>query len=133
MNSDLELEPQNERVKQIIESSAFDEFDFWIRQYAEGNFRADDDEQIKRGETLAVERRELFKELIRLDPHSALEKAISVETYKQLPSTVAEKSEKRISAYGDFLVYIFDDIDHTTGKITDSRYRTRSCFRWCQI
>lgn len=121
LNSDLDLEPQNERVKQIIESPAFREFNVWVRQYAEENFRADDDEQIKRGETLAAERRELFKELIRLDPQAALERAIPVKIYKRLPSTVIENSEKRISAYGDFLVYVFDEIDHTTGQMTGSR------------
>ena len=118
-NSDSNLEPQIQRVKQIIESSAFPEFDVWVGQYEDAKFRAND-EQIKRGETLAAKRRELFKELIQLDPQAALKRAISVETYKRLPATVAANSEKRISAYGDFLVYVFDEIDHTTGKMMGS-------------
>ncbi len=110
---------QNERVRQIIGSSAFAEFDVWTKQYAEENIRGDD-EQIRRGATLAIERRQLFNELIRLDPQAALERAIPVETYKRLPSTVAINAEKLITADGDFLVHAVDEVDYATGHLTSS-------------
>ena len=116
LRSGLNLELPDERIKQIIESPVFTEFDVWVKQYVEGNFNGNA-EQLKSGENLAAERRELFKELIRLAPKTALEYAILDATKNHLPASIAEHLERRVSAYGDLLVYALDEIDRSTGKI----------------
>ncbi len=117
---DSNLELQDEKIRYLIESPVFSEFDAWGKQYLEGNFGGGS-EQLKRGENLAAKRRELFKELIRLSPKAALERAISAETYKRLPASISENLERRVSDYGDLLVYVVDEVDHSTGKMTGSR------------
>lgn len=112
-------ETPDDKIKNIKESPVFTEFESWINEYKSKNFN-DLAEHNKAGEKLAIERQKVFKELSQLDPKLALEKAISSENYKILPSFVTKYSEKPISAYGDLYVYISDDIDPATKKLTGS-------------
>jgi hypothetical protein len=104
----------------IADSPVFDQFNAWISSYI-SNGLTTNSEQMNLGEDLAVKRKQLLKELIQLNPKAALEKAIPAEIFNRLPSFITENSEKRVSAYGDFNVYILDERDHLTGKMTGSR------------
>ena len=114
------FELQEDKIKQKIESVIFTEFDAWVKHYLEGRFDGDM-EQIANGERLAADRREVFKELIKLAPKQALEHAISSEIYNRLPSSINQYLERSFSANGDYLVYVLDEVDHSTGKLTGSR------------
>lgn len=113
-SSDSDL--QNERAKQIIESPVFKGFDEWLGQFQSGLFRGNA-EQIRRGESLATERAGLFKELIKIAPETALRHSVSDEAKNNLPASIAEKIERRVSAYGDFLVIGVDAINSSTGHL----------------
>lgn len=124
--------PRNQAQK-IAGSPVFAEFDAWVNSFVANNLTADE-EQVRRGENLAFQRRELLKKLIELDPRAALGKAVSAEILDRLPAPVAENSEKRIGAYGNFLVYSVDENNFRTGEtaaaptdrkivIGESRYR----------
>ena len=115
------LESQDQRISQIVQSPILTEFDAWVNEYERSS--RGDSEQIKRGEYLAIKRTELLKDLIRLDSKAALERAISIETYNHLPASISEKLERRVSAYGDFLVFavMSHDMQHGTGEMTSAR------------
>lgn len=107
---------QAEKIKQITEAPVFSEFDAWVKEYLASNIRHSD-EQIRRGEELALKRHELFKELMELAPRTALEQVAASADYKLLPAAVSKNLEQRISAYGDFLVYALDEVDPVTGEL----------------
>ncbi len=109
-----------ETAEKIKDSPIFAEFNAWVKQYTNENLTSSN-EQIQTGENLAAKRRQLLKELIQLDPKAALEKRLSTSDYNHLPDFITKNLEKPISGYGDFNVYIADEIDHTTGKMTGSR------------
>jgi hypothetical protein len=106
---------QTSQTDEILSSEVFEQFDVWVKAYVGNGYRADD-EQVSRGETLALKRRELLKQLIKIDPKAALDKAITAETLKQLPEYIAKHSEKRISATGDFLVYVVEGLNRSNAK-----------------
>ncbi|HEX8267630.1 MAG TPA: BACON domain-containing carbohydrate-binding protein, partial [Pyrinomonadaceae bacterium] len=108
------------KVKELSDSQVFAEFDAWIKDYSNGNFD-DKDKHQQLGEQLAVRRQEILKQLIGLDPQAALEKALSADAFKQLPSFIADRTEKVVSGNGDFLVYVLDEMNHSTGELTASR------------
>lgn len=108
--------PRNQAQK-IADSPVFAEFDAWVNSFVANNFTADE-EQMRRGENLAAQRRQLLKKLIELDPRAALGKAVSAEILDRLPAPVAENSEKHIGAYGDFLVYSCDENNFRTGELS---------------
>ena len=116
---DPTVNTQDERIRQIIESPVFEEFDGWIHDFLDGNID-NDGEQLKQGESLAAERGELFKELIKIAPKEALKQAISDENYNRLPASLNKYVERRFSANGDFWVRISEQIDRATGRITNS-------------
>ena len=60
---------------------AFSEFDEWVKRYLSGDF-SDESAFISKGENLALRRRELFKDLIRTNPRTAIEKAVFGRTAK---------------------------------------------------
>jgi hypothetical protein len=101
---------------QTAESKIFSEFDEWIRDYSEGNF-ANESEFIRNGEAIARNRRESFKELIRMNPRKAIETAISEETQKRLPVSITQFLEERISATGDFNVVAIDRLDESNNQV----------------
>lgn len=90
------------------DSPIFDEFDFWIKQYLNG---ASSSNHLSEGERLAAARREALRQLIETNPRAALERAVSEEIYSRLPAEIARYLEKRVSAKGDFIVQIFDEIE----------------------
>src|SRR5687768_17398955 len=79
-------ETRADRARQILDSTVFSEFESWRKQYLQGNF-AEAGEHLRRGEQLALKRRELLKELIVLAPKAALERAITSDTSQQLPAS----------------------------------------------
>src|SRR5215203_7381270 len=97
-------EDRSEKRK-IADSPIFDEFNAWVDSYVNNGFKANS-EQADSGGELAAKRKQLLKQLSVLDPQAALEKAIPAETFNRLPANIAANSEKRVSAYGDFLVYV---------------------------
>ena len=101
-------------------SHVFKEFDEWLRAFAEKGFKAEASET-NVGEELARRRIQILRETAQNDPQAALENSLSAEKLDRLPSVIAENSEKRISAYGDFLVYAIDEIDRETGMMTGAR------------
>lgn len=109
-----------EKVENIADSPVFAEFDAWLKQYVGENLSADTAEN-HYGENLALKRRQLLKDLIRVDPKAALEKAISVDDFSRLPDFITKNLEKRFSAFCDYNVYVIDEIDRTTGKMTGFR------------
>ena len=111
---------QDERVRRILGSPIFTDFADWVEQYQSGYFR-DDAGQLRRGENLGGERSELFKELITIAPEIALKYAISDETKNDLPLAIAGKLERRISAYGDLIVYGVDQISQSGEKFEGGR------------
>ncbi|MEJ7861052.1 MAG: FG-GAP-like repeat-containing protein [Pyrinomonadaceae bacterium] len=116
-------EQRGQTILRIVGSSAFAEFDAWTNDFIKGNFRDDKNFQIEKGMTLAMERRELLKELIRLAPEAALEKAVSEETYNGLPASIVEHLERRVSVRGDFLISVFDPIEHSNEEAVASETR----------
>ena len=110
----------DKRVQSLMNSPVFARFEEWLREGAENSNVADQSEYVARGEAIAAERRTVLDQLIKLNPQAALEKAIAADKFKNLPASVKENSEKRISAVGDFFVYAIDEMDHSNGKIGDS-------------
>ncbi len=112
--------PSNQSEKtEIIDSPIFDRFNAWVKSYVSNGYRADDEQMIY-GEELAIKREKLLERLIRLDPQAALEKAVSAEISNQLPAAIAEHSEKRVSADGDFLVFTHCGREHSGAETEDS-------------
>lgn len=112
--SNLEYGHGLNQTERIFDSSVFDKFDNWVKSYVANDYRADS-RQAAAGEDLALERRELLKQLIKDNPQAALEKALSAETLERLPDFVTKHTEKRISATGDFFVYVSDGKNHASG------------------
>jgi hypothetical protein len=100
----------SKKSEQSIETGVFAQFDNWVERYSSGNF-ADESEFIQAGESIALRRRELFKQLIRTNPRAAIDKAVSLEIQKGLPSIIARFLEKSVSANGNFNVIAIDDLD----------------------
>ena len=109
---------ESEKI-QLAGSPVFDDFNAWVSSNIKNDYKVTG-EQLILGERLAVERQTALRQLIRLDPQAALEKTISAEAFRQLPSSVAERTETPISTRGDFLVYVVDEMDHASGQLTGS-------------
>ncbi len=107
------------QAEQAVDAPIFAEFDAWVASLAGNSFRADGD-QTKIGETLSIERQAALEQLIRTNPQAALRKALPGETLERLPSNIAAHLEKRVSAFGDLMVYEIEDIDRATGQNTGS-------------
>jgi hypothetical protein len=110
----------DEKVRELSESPVFARFDNWLEENESGRFN-NEQAHIELGEQLAAERQKVLAQIIALDPQAALEKAVSADDFKRMPSIIGERAGKRISARGDFLVYVVDDIDHSTGEMRGSR------------
>ena len=119
--------PESGQSEEIADSPVFAEFDAWVKKRVNGNFSSKS-EYDELGERLAVERRQALKKLIQSNPKAAFEKTISSESHKNLPSFITRYLEKRVSAYGDFLVYIVDEIDHTSGEMSGSHMKREIVF-----
>ena len=100
---------KNAPTNRTTDSEVFNRFDAWVEQYLNGNFSGD--EIIQTGENLASARRTAFKELIRADPRTAIERAVSQEIQSRLPSSVSQFLEKSIAARGNFNVTAIDGFD----------------------
>ncbi len=98
---------QSALSKDGANADVYGEFDKWVKSYTAktANGLQIDSQQIDEGEALAIRRREQLKQLIQTNPQAAIERAISAETLALLPSSIAEQSERRINATGDFMVY----------------------------
>ncbi|MBA2736966.1 MAG: hypothetical protein H0U50_09305, partial [Pyrinomonadaceae bacterium] len=110
----------DEKAKELAESPVFTRFDNWLEENANGRF-TDKQAHLELGEQLAIERQQILAQLIALDPQAAVEKAISADNLKGLPSFIGDRAGKRISARGDFLVYVIDEMNHSPGELTGSR------------
>ena len=108
----------------IANSPVFDEFNAWVDSYINNGFKASSEQAVS-GEEIAAKRKQLLKELSAIDPQAALEKTIPAETLNRLPANIAANSEKRISAYGDFLVYVLDEMDRSTGQMNGAHRTER--------
>ena len=115
----VEDQTKQARIKEIVDSPVFSEFDERIKQFTGASF-AVDYEQRQSDENLAIERMQLLKELAQISPQAVIEKAISVKDFNRLPDFITNHLEKPISANGDFLVYVFDEMNPSTGTMTDS-------------
>ncbi|HEX8250364.1 MAG TPA: FG-GAP-like repeat-containing protein [Pyrinomonadaceae bacterium] len=100
----------------LADSPVFEEFNAWVTRHLNNDF-ADAAQHNETGENLAVRRRRILKELIQTDPQAALRQAISPETYNRLPPFIAQHLERRISARGDFIVAVADEIDRASGEL----------------
>jgi FG-GAP-like repeat len=109
------------------QTDAFAAFDEWVVKYLGGDLAGETD-FVQTGERLAMERRELFKDLIRTNPSKAIERAVSGKIQERLPASVAQFLEREISARGDYNVYVADDFDSRTHRVErefvvgDARY-----------
>lgn len=114
--------PQDDRLKQILESPTLSDFDDWIRKVGTVNYSLNNTD-IERGRALAVNRRELFKELMSLSPRLALDHAVSGEVYRKIPASIQKHLEVPVSAYGDFKVYVvmLHQSHHSPESMTGSR------------
>jgi hypothetical protein len=115
-SDDKEIDSR-EGIRQILESPVFAEFSNWANSYRTGK------DQLERGRELSLKRRELFKELIKLDPRSALERAVPIQTRQSLPASVTQNLEEPVSGYGDFMVLVvmLHDMKNGDMAMTGSR------------
>ncbi|HEX3084406.1 MAG TPA: hypothetical protein VHP99_07795, partial [Pyrinomonadaceae bacterium] len=93
------------------------EFDRWVQEY----LAASNAESVSRGVDLAARRRALLKELIRSDPARALRLAVPKETLRKMPVEVQTNLEEQISAHGDFMVLVSDEMDPVRGVFVAAR------------
>jgi hypothetical protein len=105
----IELHGDHSQSQKSSDSSIFAEFNDWTNEHLNEEF-SDGDEHLRKGERLAVRRREVLKQLIESNPSDALEYAISPEIYNRIPRAVVQHLEKHISQKGDFLVSVSDEI-----------------------
>jgi hypothetical protein len=103
-----ELIKNIQSTEKIKDPTIFDEFDFWVTQYLNGYLS---EEHLSKGQRLVSERREVLKKLIKINPQAAIERAISLQIYYRLPIEITGHLEKRVSAEGDFIVQVFDEIE----------------------
>jgi len=120
-SSSSSTRPQDQRLKYILQSPTLADFDDWVKKVRTLNSFAEID--IARGRALAVNRRELFKELMLLSPKSALDHAVPGEVYGRLPASIKTHLETPVSAYGDFKVYVvmLHQDHHSPHVMTGSR------------
>jgi hypothetical protein len=116
----MSLKSVSHSEENIADSPIFDQFNAWLSSYSDGNFTEAAD-QLEIGKKLAIKRQHLLKQLIETNPRLALEKSIPAAAFKHLPAEIAEHSEKRVSAHGDFMVYVLEGNDHHTKEMTESR------------
>lgn len=116
VNSDLLL--QDPEVKRLVQAAVISDFDNWVKRDLQQAFT--DRDQMEKGRSLSLKRREVFKELIIRAPKLALDLAISKDDFYRLPESIRENVERPFSAYGDLLVHVFDDVN-ATGKLSQSR------------
>ena len=112
---------QDERLKSILSSRVISDFDDWVKKPGTLNSLSETD--LEKGRALAVNRRELFKELMTLSPKAALDRAVPSEVYRRLPASITAQLETPVSAYGDFRVYVvmLHQDHHSPGMMTGSR------------
>ena len=101
---------QEDEIIQLSRSPVFSEFDAWLKGYLDGNNRGAS--ETRKGQDLAFRRYQLFKQLMQQAPKVAIERAIPREANGRLPDSIAKNLERRISSYGDFLVYVVMMHDH---------------------
>lgn len=111
---------ETDGLREISSSPAFDDFDAWLGRHLKGEF-SDRKEHEALGGNLALKRKEMLAELIRLDPKSAVKKAIPKEIIDRLPGPVARNLERHISSRGDFIASVFDETDSATGEMSGGR------------
>ncbi|HZH33679.1 MAG TPA: FG-GAP-like repeat-containing protein [Pyrinomonadaceae bacterium] len=107
-------------TQDVSASPIFAEFDAWSRRHLNNDF-SDISEHYKLGESLAIERRRLLKELIQVNPQAALKHKIDSTIENRLPADVARHLEKRITAKGDFIVQVFDAIESENSSHASDR------------
>ena len=112
---------QDERLKSILASRVISDFDDWVKKA--GTLNSLNETDIEKGRALAVNSREIFKELMSLSPKAALERAVPSEVYRRLPASITTHLETPVSAYGDFRVYVvmLHQDHHSPGMMTGSR------------
>ena len=112
---------QNERLKGILSSPVISDFDAWVKKAR--TLDSLDSVGIERGRLLALNRRELFKELMSLSPKSALDHSVPNEVYRRMPAAITTNLETPVSAYGDFKVYVvmLHQNHHSPEMMTGSR------------
>ena len=115
-----ELIENIQSTEKIKDPAIFDEFDFWVTQYLNGDLS---EEHLSKGQRLVSERRVVLKQLIKINPKAAIERAVSPETYYRLPIEVTGHLEKRVSAEGDFIVQVFDEIESSPQNLEAHQIR----------
>lgn len=113
---------QDARLKLILDSPILSDFDDWLKKAGNPSYSLSETD-IEKGRVLAVNRRELFKELMSLSPKSALDHAVSSDVYKRIPASIKTQLETPVSAYGDFRVYVvmLHQDHHSPEMMTGSR------------
>jgi autotransporter-associated beta strand protein len=81
----------------VVDTAPLDAFDAWLTD--DRNVEA-----VAQGVELARARRVAMKELIRINPQAALERAVSYSARKQLPEPVVRMLEKPVSTTADLVV-----------------------------
>ena len=82
-----------------IDQSDFANFDGWARDYVHARAASE-----REGQDLSIKREAALLRLIQTNPEMALRFEISQSTKDQLPRSVSQHLEQRISGRGDFLV-----------------------------
>ncbi|MDQ3812472.1 MAG: hypothetical protein M3347_00820, partial [Armatimonadota bacterium] len=93
----------------------FAEFTAWTQRYLEADAAARAALEAD-GAALAQRRREALAKLIESDPKQALQLTVPLQVRGQLPASVSQQLEERVSGRGEFMVLIFDFIDPNTGE-----------------
>src|SRR5436305_13749503 len=110
---------ESQQGKAVYEAraQAFADFDNWAKDYLA---REKPKSLNASGVDLAKRRRSFLKALISSDPAKALSLTVSNDTRRELPSAVTQYLEVQISAYGDYLVTVSDEIDPISGSFVRS-------------
>jgi hypothetical protein len=87
-----------------IDQSDFSNFDTWAHNYIHAPSMAARAASESRGQDLSIKRQAALLHLIQTNPEMALRFEVPQSTKNQLPRSVAEHLEKRVSGRGDFLV-----------------------------
>ena len=107
----------------------FAEFVAWTERFLKAADPAARAALEKEGDALAAKRRVVMTNLMQSVPKQALELAVPNSLRRQLPASVAQHLEQRVSGRGDLMVLVMDDFDrgksetHRTVMLGGQTYR----------
>jgi drug/metabolite transporter superfamily protein YnfA len=110
--------PSRGKRSPLAKAAVLSEFKDWLEQYSiAGSISASE----QKGQELARQRRAVMAKLVQDDPASAVELSVPAQMRRKLPSQIQQDVEEQISAYGDYLVFVYDGVDRATGELKHGR------------